>query len=494
MAEGLFHCIAATTTWDYKQLLEKDPALERRFPQVQIPEPSPEEMHQVLQAVIPRLEAHHKVHISEGAVEECIALSGHYLKSQSFPDKAIDLLDHAASKISIESPNDPKEKQLSIFLKVLIQIRSQITSDANLDQKIQETGRGFKAILTAEHIRNLVAEKLDLPLQKLGQSEKHLLANLEAIVSEKVIGQKKSISSLCQGVRRARLKLGNPESPAGVFLILGSTGVGKTATVQVLCDTLYGSREHMLRLDMSEYQHPSDVTKLIGAPPSYIGYGQSGILTGWLQKKPNSIVLIDEVEKAHRSIHDLFLQVFDAGRLTDGTGKTIRCQDTTFVMTSNIGANRILEAHNSETSEEALDQSIQTLLELFFRAEFLNRIQETTIFYPLSLEEIGQIAELQCKDFRGRVMKNAECPNVQVSWDDSLITFLVKNGYNPQKGARELARCVTRNMENPLADAIVLGKIQAGDQVRFTADAKGVKWNIIKPNASLSLSSTCSAL
>lgn len=492
LAEGSFYCIAATTTWDYDKLIEKDPSLERRFPKVNICEPLYEEMQRVLHAVIPRLEAHHSVRISDEAITECITLSQRYLKSySSFPDKAIDLLDQAASRLSSTAKpyEDPKTMQLSIFLKLLLQMQNQATDPACLNQKIQETRKKFSAVMTKDMVCRLVAERVNLPLEKLQKSEKELLKNLDALMSQKIIGQKKSIKLLCNGIRRARIKLADPNSPAGVFLLLGPTGVGKTASAQALCEILYGSKEKMLRLDMSEYHSSYTISKLIGTSAGYSGYGKGGILTNWLKKNPNSIVLFDEIEKADEVIHDLLLQLFDGGRITSGEGETVQCLDTTFIMTSNIGAEQILKSYHITAEEEEenahfyqendeLQEEIDRLLRNEFRAEFIGRIQETTIFYPLSKKEIRQIAELQCKTLKEQVGGNLECPNIEVSWDDSLIQFLVEKGYSPKKGARELAGCIRRNMRDPLADLIIQEKIRSGNKIHFTSDGKAVRFMI----------------
>ena len=323
--------------------------------------------------------------------------------------------------------------------------------------------------MTEDLIRELVSEKIDLPLHKLKVSEKELLNSLETKLSQKIIGQENPLRALCQAVRRGRLRLGSPNRPAGVFLMLGSTGVGKTASAEALSDILYGSKNNMLRLDMSEYKAPHDVSKLIGAPPGYVGHGAGGKLTNWLMKKPNSIVLLDEVEKAHPEILDVLLQVFDAGRITDGNNETIRCLDTTFIMTSNIGAPIILNNYQKFRPDQ-MQESLVESIEKRFRAEFINRIQETVVFYPLSLEEVSKIAALQCQELKMRVEQNPQCPNLTLTWDDSVIKFLVAKGYKPEKGAREMSRLITHTMENPLADAIIQEKINTGDRIHFFAE------------------------
>jgi ATP-dependent Clp protease ATP-binding subunit ClpA len=370
-----------------------------------------------------------------------------------------------------------KEKQLSAFLKLLIHMRNQVNDSVELDRKINEIRGKFNRVVTEELVRELVAQKVGLPLQKLQESERELLNNLEARLSEKIIGQEKSIRSLCQAVRRGRVRLGNESRPAGVFLMLGPTGVGKTASVLALSELLYGSKDHMLRLDMSEYNSSADINKLIGAPPGYIGYETGGKLTNWLRKKPFSIVLLDEIEKAHSSVFDLLLQVFDAGRLTDGNNETVQCVDTIFVMTSNLGAQLILENHK-KLRKEQLHTILEELMNEIFRSEFINRFQEVMIFDPLTEQEISQVAQLQCQELQRRVEKNVSCPNLKMTWDPSVVQFLVNIGYSPKKGAREISRHITRLMENQISDLIVQGKIRPGAQIHFKSDGKAIELSI----------------
>jgi len=474
LADGTLSCIGATTLRDYQNMIQKDPSLERRFPQVYIHEPSEEDLPQVLHTIVPGLEAHHSVRISDRAIEACIKLGKRFLQSKCFPDKAIDLLDQAAVRVGINQSLGIKDKQLSVFLKLLIRMKNQVTDSSELDQKISQTREKFSRVVSEELIYDLVAETVGLPLQKLQESERDLLNNLEKLLSAKIIGQENSIRSLCQAVRRGRLRLGSEERPAGVFLMLGPTGVGKTASAIALSEILYGSKNNFLRLDMTEYKAPSDINKLIGAPPGYLGHGAGGMLTNWLKKKPFSIVLFDEVEKADSSVFDLLLQVFDAGRITDGNNETVFCLDTIFIMTSNIGAQIILKNNKKQGRQEilaALEESIQRV----FRSEFINRMQEVIIFDPLSEVEIAEVAKLQCQALQERVQKNISCPNLKMTWDPTVIQFLVATGYNPAKGAREISRCITRTMENLIGDLIVQEKIMPGAQIHFKSDGKTIE-------------------
>jgi ATP-dependent Clp protease ATP-binding subunit ClpC len=486
LADGTISCMTATTPWDYKRMLEADPALERRFPIVPFGEPSESDVLHILKACIARLEAHHGVRISDEAVRECIELSKRFIRSESFPDKAIDLLDQAASSMSLSRSTDAKvihqDKQLALFLDRLLFMRESVEDPTIIDQKILEIRSRFSRSVTPDQIRQVVSRKINIPLQKLQEPEKILLNSLEAVIAEKIIGQKEAIELLSQAVRRGRLRLGNQERPAGVFLLLGSTGVGKTASALALAETLYGSSENVLRLDMSEYQQSHEISKLIGAPPGYLGHGVSGKLTEWLKKKPNSIVIFDEVEKAHPAVFDLLLQVFDAGRITDGNNLTVRCLDTIFIMTSNIGAQKILSKHG-KIPEEELAKMVEQEVDNRFHPEFVNRIQETVIFHPLTPDQVLQIVRLQCKELKERVEKNTQCPNLTMEWDESLVSLLAKLSYNPTKGARELGRQITKLMENPLANRIVQDKIVAGDHILFTTENNTIQ---IKVNGKLS--------
>jgi ATP-dependent Clp protease ATP-binding subunit ClpA len=318
----------------------------------------------------------------------------------------------------------------------------------------------------------------------LQESEQELLNNLEITISPKIIGQKAAITALCQAVRRGRLKLAHLERPVGVFLMLGPSGVGKTESAKVLSHTLFGSVDNFLRLDMSEYQDSSDVTKLIGAPPGYIGHGKGGKLTNWLKNKPLSIVLFDEIEKANESIYDLLLGLFDAGHITDGNGETVRCPDVIFIMTSNLGAQQILEHDHQGKSEEEIAQTLDALLATKFRKEFIGRIQETVIYHPLSEEEIHQIATRQCTELKVRIAANPQCSNLEMSWDKTLIQFLAKTYYNRERGARGIANGITRTMENRIADGIIRQEIKPGHHLHFTSDGKLVKLEIRQSTSS----------
>ncbi|HEX4839875.1 MAG TPA: ATP-dependent Clp protease ATP-binding subunit [Rhabdochlamydiaceae bacterium] len=478
LADGTLSCMGATTNWDYQCLIEDNPALERRFPTVKIPEPSLSDMEKVLQRVIPTLEAHHGVRIDEEAIKTCVELGERYLKSESFPDKAIDLLDQAASRLKINQASKPPDEQYTLFLKLLLLIRTQVDDATKLDKKIDEIRAKFSRAVTADMIRQLVSDKVEIPLQRLQESEQDLLNRLEASISKKIIGQKTAITLLCQAVRRARIRLGNQERPAGVFLMLGPSGVGKTESAKVLSQLLFASEDHFLRLDMSEYQHPSDINKLIGSPKGYSGYKEGGKLTNWLKKKPLSVVLFDEIEKADSSIYDLLLGLFDAGRLTDGNGETVRCLDTIFIMTSNLAAKLIVEK-SDKTEEAKLAQEVDTLLSQNLRQEFIGRIQETIIFYPLTNEEIRQIATLRCSELQQRVEKNLECPNLKMTWDNSLIEFLATTYYKPERGARGIANGIARSMENQIADGIVRKEIKPSNRLHFSSpDGKSVTMQV----------------
>ncbi|HEY5234956.1 MAG TPA: AAA family ATPase, partial [Rhabdochlamydiaceae bacterium] len=326
----------------------------------------------------------------------------------------------------------------------------------------------FNRSVTADHIREMVSRKIDIPIKKLQEPEKDLLNNLENLIAKKIVGQKEAIVALSEAVRRGRLRLGDQDRPAGVFLLLGPTGVGKTASANVLAETLYGSKDNTLRLDMSEYQHSHEISKLIGAPPGYVGHGTPGKLTEWLRKKPNSIVIFDEIEKANPAVFDLLLQVFDAGRITDGNNETVRCSDTIFVMTSNIGADSILAKYGKVPAPE-LTKLVEAKVDNIFRPEFINRFQETIIFHPLTEDQMLQIVRLQCKELKERVEKNIQCPDLTLEWDESLVTLLAKTSFNPKKGARELGRQMTKTMENPIANMIIRDKIVPGDHIFISA-------------------------
>lgn len=476
LADGSIASIGATTEWDYQQILANDPALERRFPTVPISEPIEQELKQILKAVIPSLEAHHAVQITDQAVDEAIKLSERYFKSLSFPDKAIDLLDHAASQLTSRQNVSPQDNQYATFLKRLLQIQSQMDNPTVLDKKIAETEGKLSKKLSEEMIRQLVAQKVKLPLDRIQQSEKELLSTLEDQLSKKIIGQPKAITALCQGVRRARLKLGDRNRPAGVFLLCGPTGVGKTESVKALAHLLYGPHDNYLRIDMGEYQHSSDINKLIGSSIGYSGHTEGGLLTNWLKKNPRTTVLFDEIEKANPTIFNLLLGLFNDGRITDGNNQTVVCLDATFIMTSNIASQEIID--NQNASEEQLYTLVDKTLKTKFRNEFIGRIQETVIFYPLSDDAVRQIVTLQCTELKKSVESNSSCPRLKMTWDETIVQYLAKTYYTPDKGARALANGIQRTMENRIADLIINDKIKEGDTIHFSLKDNQIQINV----------------
>lgn len=474
LTNGSIACISTTTPWDFKRMINEDPVIERKFPIVELLEQSEEEVINLLKKLRPEIEAHNAVRISDEAIQVCYTLGKRYLKSNSFPDKGIDFLLQAASRLKMKYPPCAEQLQIGRLLGVLLRI--------NFNDKIEEVRARLTQVVSPDLIREVVAEKVEIPIQNIQESERDLLRSLEERMSRKIIGQTHPIKALCQAVRRGRVGMNKADTPAGVFLMLGTTGVGKTASARALANILYGSEHKLLRLDMSEFKEKIDINKLIGAPPGYVGYDQGGRLTKWLSKNPTSIVLFDEIEKAHPEVFDLLLQLFDAGRLTDAYGETVNCLETIFIMTSNLGANEIQEKHKTSLSEEDLLEQVQPVLAAQFKPEFINRIQQTIIFYPLTENEVQQIVRLQLKEFKTRAEKNSHCANLTITWDDSLVDYLTKTGYKPDKGARELSRRITTCLENPLADLIIKAEVNPGDQLLITSDGKTVNIQINKIN------------
>ncbi len=486
LIEGTFPCIAATTSWDYASMFQLDHSLDRWFSQVNISEPSLEEVENMLIPVTLELEVHHGIRFEPAAIQETIALANRYFKSRSFPDKAIELLDRAASIIRSRTQRNDQTNKIMRFLKLLLFFKTQFSDPDTLNQidnKIAEYRNRLTNVVSSDTIRAIVAEKINIPLQRIQEDERELLDTLEDKLEEKIIAQEEAIRVLSEAIRRGRVGIGNPNKPQGVFFFLGPTGVGKTEIVKALSELLFGSKDLMLRIDMSEYKNPADITKLIGSPTGYQGSTQGGKLTNWLRKHPYSIVLFDELEKADPSIFDLLLQVFDAGRLTDGLGQTVQCRDTIFVMTSNVGASLMLA--ESPTAPEVLESEINTLLREKFKPEFLGRIQETVFFKPLSKQSVKEIAELQCQELKISMRNNTQYPGLDISWDEALINRIVDMGYAPDKGARELENCIRRYMEQPIANALMQRNrhILPGSVFSFTADNQRVRMNIIEPTS-----------
>lgn len=435
LARGEICLIGATTLSEYRKYIEKDAALERRFQPIVIKEPTPELTIEILTGLKERYEAYHKLNISPNAIEAAVKLSCRYLPDRHLPDKALDLLDEACSRVKVDL---------------------NISADKAVEGKE----------VTSEVVSQVLAKWTDIPVGKLTADERDKLVRMEAILKEKIVGQDDVVDKISQTIKTARAGLKDPRHPVGVFLFLGPTGVGKTKLAKTIADFLFGSEDEMIRLDMSEYMEEHSVAKLIGAPPGYVGYEEEGHLSGKLRRKPYSVVLLDEIEKAHLKIFDLFLQVFDEGRLTDAKGRTIDARNAIFIMTSNVGTNIFKMDHigfmDSEHIRKASDrEKVLEELKKNFRPEFLNRVDEIIIFNPLTIEDLKKIVYLMLDDLYQRLKEK----EITLQIKEDVIDLLIEKGYDPENGARPLYRTIQRLVTQPLSLEIIKENFVRGDKV-----------------------------
>jgi ATP-dependent Clp protease ATP-binding subunit ClpB len=538
LARGEIRLIGATTVDEYRKHIEKDPALERRFQPIYVDEPSEEETIEILKGLRPRLENHHKVKISDSAIETAVKLTKRFVTFRKLPDKAIDALDQACArkKLSVVSVppevqelerkikaldeeiqkaflegNYEKEAQLKIKKAQLEKEKQELLARiGSTDVKIQEIKRRMEEldreiikasergdyereanlkiekiklekelkeleakksqelVVAEEDVAQVVSEWTGIPLSKLREEEMEKLLRLEDELHERVIDQEHAVRAVAEAIRRARAGLKDPKRPIASFLFLGPTGVGKTELSKALAELLFGEEDALIRLDMSEFKEEHSVAKLIGAPPGYVGYEEGGKLTEAVRRKPYSVILLDEVEKAHPRVFDLFLQVLDDGRLTDSHGRTVDFRNTVIIMTSNIGSQYLLsipfdgDEKAIERKFEKAKEKVLEELKYHFRPEFLNRIDEVIVFKPLTMKELLQIVDLLVHSVNRRLADK----NIHLELTEQAKEQLVKLGYEPAYGARPLKRTIQRYLENPLADKIIRGEIKEGDRVR----------------------------
>jgi ATP-dependent Clp protease ATP-binding subunit ClpC len=438
LARGEFPCIGATTTDEYRRYIESDPALERRFQPVMVSEPSEEEALEILKGLKERYERHHGVTFDEKALLAAVKLSVRYLPDRFLPDKAIDLMDEAAAKIKIRSV-------------------------------VVEPGEKIPYQVTEETVAEVVSLWTGIPVAKLTQEESEKLLQMEDMIRGRLIGQEDAVRVVAQTIRMVRMGLASPTRPAGVFLFLGPTGVGKTEMAKALAEFLFGSEKEMVRLDMSEFMEKHAITRLVGSPPGYVGHEEEGQLTKAVRTKPYSVVLLDEIEKAHPEVFDLFLQVFDDGRLTDSKGRTVNFTNTIIIMTSNLGTSQVDEHGNIQLmnlDDPNVREEIMKVLRKSFRPEFLNRIDETIIFKPLTRDEISRIVDLNIKDLARRLQDK----QLSLEIDPTALEFLLKNGYSPAYGARPMKRAIQSYIIKPLAEEMLKFGVRAGDTLIIKAE------------------------
>ena len=494
LSRGEIQVIGATTLDEYRKYVEKDSALERRFQSVIIEEPTEDESVEIIKGLRPKYEEHHGLIISDEAVEASVKLSGKYITDRFLPDKAIDVIDEASSKVRLQvSTLSPEGKEMEKELRSLIKekedaIRNQEfekasqlrDEEADMKDRIREMSLRYKEeheankpTVTAEHVAEVIASMTGIPVTKLTEGESERLLKLEQTLHERVIGQNEAVTAIAKAIRRARVGLKSPNRPIGSFIFSGPTGVGKTELAKALAEAVFGSEDNMIRVDMSEFMEKHSTAKLIGSPPGYVGYDDGGHMTEQIRKKPYSVILFDEIEKAHPDVFNIMLQILDDGRLTDAKGRHINFKNTIIIMTSNVGASMITSTSrlgfatsNDESKDkyEKLKETVTEEMKKAFRPEFLNRIDETIVFAHLNKEEIRQIVDLMLKDLFKRMAER----EMSVEVTDEVKDHLADAGYSEAYGARPLRRLIQRKIEDTLAEEILSGKYSAGDTIRLT--------------------------
>jgi len=492
LSRGELQCIGATTLEEYRKHIEKDAALERRFQSVMVGEPSVEETIEILYGLRERYEKHHKLVISDEALAAAAKFADQYIADRFLPDKAIDLIDEAGSRVRLMNSQLPAAaKELDQELRELLKSKDEAVRSQDFEEagKLREREMEIKAqinaialskkgtsedvnktpTVTEEDIAQIVAAWTSIPVNKLTKSESEKLLQMEETLHSRIIGQDEAVVAVSRAIRRARVGLKSPNRPIASFIFSGPTGVGKTELTKALATYFFGSEEAMVRLDMSEYMERHTVSKLIGSPPGYVGYNEGGQLTEAVRRRPYTVVLFDEIEKAHPDVFNLMLQIFEDGRLTDSKGRTIDFKNTLLILTSNVGSKVIEKGGGGLGFELSEDQSsshynrIKSLvneeLKQYFRPEFLNRLDEIIVFRQLTKDEVGQIAEIMLKEVFDRISMKG----IQLEVTDRFKTRLIDEGYNPTYGARPLRRAVMRLLEDSLAEEVLSEKIKAGD-------------------------------
>ena len=488
LARGELQCIGATTPDEYRRYIERDSALERRFQPIWVEEPSVDEAIEMLHGLRPRYEAHHKVQIDDSAVVAAVKLSDRYLTERHLPDKAVDLIDEAASKLRIDAQSMPKglqqqERRLQQMVNeetaasqrsdyeraaTLKAERLKLEEEFNRAKEAWMADKKIDTVVDAEVIAELIGKWTGIPVHQLLEEEAARLLHMEERLHQRVIGQDHAIQVVADAIRRARAGMKDPKRPVGGFIFLGPTGVGKTELARALAQFLFDDEQNMVRIDMSEYMEKHTVSRLIGAPPGYVGYDDGGQLTEAVRRRPYRVVLFDEVEKAHPDVFNILLQILEDGRLTDGHGRTVDFRNTVVIMTSNLGTAELgrqtlgfRRGQDSESERQKLRDSVEEALKKTFRPEFLNRVDETIIFDPLTQDQIEQIVDLMM----GEVVKRLAERGVTAELTPAAREWLAGEGFDPTFGARPLRRALQRYVENPMSKAILAGEFPEGTHV-----------------------------
>ncbi len=502
LARGELQLIGATTREEYRKYIEKDAALERRFQPVVVEEPNEEQSIAILKGLRPKYEEHHKVTITDDALVAAVRLSARYINDRFLPDKAIDLIDEAASKSRLTTYVEPAEiKTLTEDIdKLEIQKEQAIKNEAyekagdikkrqqkkrekieKIREKWQKEKTSRKLTVGEGEIADVVSGWTKIPVRKLAEEESERLRKLESILHERVVGQEEAVTAVAKAIRRGRVGLKDPKRPIGSFLFLGPTGVGKTELCKALAEAMFGTENALIRVDMSEYMEKHSVSKMIGSPPGYVGYEEGGQLSEKVRRNPYSVILFDEIEKAHPDVFNILLQVLDDGHITDAQGRKIDFKNTVIIMTSNAGAENIISpkrlgfASNDDAKERYrfMKERVMEEVKRMFKPEFLNRIDEIIVFHQLSQNHMKEIVDIMLKGICRRTLTQM---NLKLTVDDSAKTFLVEKGYDEKYGARPLRRAIQNLLEDGLAEAVLDGQVKAGDEVTVTKGEDGLKF------------------
>ncbi|MBQ7218662.1 MAG: ATP-dependent Clp protease ATP-binding subunit, partial [Ruminococcus sp.] len=504
LARGDFQVIGATTLEEYRKYIEKDAALERRFQPVTVGEPNEEDAIAILRGLRDRYEAHHKVKITDEAIEAAVKLSSRYIADRYLPDKAIDLIDEAASKVRLSALTYPEEiKELEATYDKLEQEKTAAISEQDFERAAQlrdeqknvkesmdkaknewqERSKENSGEVSAEDIAAIVSSWTKIPVVELTREESERLLNMEKILHERVVGQDEAVSAVARAIRRGRVGIKDPKRPTGSFIFLGPTGVGKTELCKALAQAMFGDENAMLRLDMSEYMEKHTVSRLVGSPPGYVGYDEGGQLTEAVRRKPYSVVLFDEIEKAHPDVFNMLLQILEDGRLTDSQGRTVDFKNTVIIMTSNIGARRISEKQtslgfgdNAENENASVRDLVMGELKQVFRPEFLNRVDDIIVFNKLTKDEIKEIAGKMLKT----LAKRLDSLGVKLSFTDRAIEKIADEGFDDTYGARPLRRAITTNIEDALSERMLEADFDSTKPITCDHDGEKFTFNSIE--------------
>jgi len=501
LARGELHIIGATTLEEYRRNIEKDAALERRFQSVLVAEPSIEETVLILRGLRDRYEAHHQVRFADEALVAAAELSDRYLTERHLPDKAIDLIDQAGARVRRRTQTPPRdlrglEQELSRIEREKAQAVAgeQYERAAQLRTEVQEAqarldaARGVGANFVVpevgvDDIAEVVSRSTGIPVSQLTEEEMERLLHLEGHLHERVIGQDEAVEVVAEAVRRSRVGLGDPNRPIGSFLFLGPTGVGKTELARALATALFGDEDRMVRVDMSEFQERHTVSRLVGAPPGYVGYEEAGQLTEAVRRRPYSVILLDEIEKAHPDVFNTLLQVLDDGRLTDSQGRTVDFKNTVLIMTSNLGSELIVGRRDplgfgasGRSADEGLRDQLMRRLRDAFKPEFLNRIDEIVIFRQLDEEQLRQITDLLLEETRRRM----RAQDIEVEFAPEAVGWLAQRGHEPEFGARPLRRAIQREVDNPMSRLLLDGRLHRGQKVRVVVRDGGLDFEVVE--------------